>query len=1151
MPERDDVSLRRSQLSATKQALLEKRLQRLRGKLTGDSKPPLIPQRPEPDRAPLSFAQQRLWFVEQLEPGLTAYNNPGAVRITGPLRVDVLERSLNEIVRRHQALRTTFDVIEGQRLQIIHPFQTSIIPLIDLREFPEEERDAHAQRWTEQTAQHSFDLAGGPLLRTMLLRLSEQEHIMVLVMHHIISDEWSLRIFVGELGALYEVFSAGRPSPLPDLPIQYGDFAHWQRQWQQGEVLENHLAYWKHHLAGAPPVLALPTDHPRPAMQSFCGASQSFSLAPNLSDALQALSRQEGVTLFMMLLAAFQTLLHRYTGQDDVVVSSGAGSRSQPSTEALIGCFINILLMRTNFAGDPPFRELLQQVRQVALEAYAHQDVPFELIVEALRPERDLSYNPLAQVMVVFLNVPAATIELRDLTLSSMRINRASAQFDLTLYMGEESDRLGGYIEYNTDLFEAPTVARMLEHFQVLLAGIVADPDRRISALPLLTDDERRQLLVDWNETRAEFPENACLHQLFEAQVERQPEATALIFEEEQYSFRELSRRANQLAHHLQTLGVGPEVRVGICLERSPEMVVSILGVLNAGGAYVPLDPAYPEERLAFMVANAQVPVVLTQQPVAERWADKRSQGRDGDPRSSILDLRLKLVCLDSNWSAGDWDGASTPVSAVRPENLAYMIYTSGSTGWPKAVAIAHRGVVNNLVDLNRRFAVGPPDRILALSSLSFDMCVYEVLGTLAAGGTIVMPGPEAAHDPAHWAEMMIRYGVTVWNSAPSLLEMFVDYAESRPEMSAYALRLALLGGDWIPVALPDRLKALVPPIQVISLGGATEASIHSTIYPIDITDPTWRSIPYGKPMMNQRTFVLDAHLQPVPVGVPGELYLAGVGLGRGYFHRPELTAERFLPDPFSGQPGDRMYKTGDLARYRADGNLELLGRIDFQVKIRGVRIELGEIEAALRQNPVVQDAVVLARPDGSGDKRLVGYVVFEPGCALTTTELQRCLKESLPDYMVPTAFVVLEALPLTPNGKVNRPALPSPGSERPRLEHSFIAPRTPVEEVLAGIWADVLGLERVGVHDNFFELGGHSLLATQVIARLQEVFPFDLPLRSLFRSPTIAELAAELDAMGREAHIDVAQIARVVSQLHGLSDDQVAAMLAERSTQR
>lgn len=1056
-----------------------------------------IPRRNGSDSIPLSFAQQRLWFMDQLEPGNPSYNMAWGFVLTGHLNSAVLERSFNEVIRRHESLRTSFASVNGSPVQVIAPTMSVTLPVMDLTGLTEAEREVETLRLATEEARRPFDLSQGPLFRASLLRLGDEEHMLLLTIHHIVYDLWSMGVLFRELAALYEAFSRGRPSPLSELSIQYADYAIWQREWLSGEVFGKQLSYWKKQLSNAPAVLDLPTDRPRPAVQSFNGSHESMSLPKKLSEDLQELSQREGVTLFMTLLAAFQTLLSRYTNQDDIVVGSPIAGRTRAEVENLIGFFVNNLVLRTDVSGDPTFQELLVRVREVTLGAYAHQDLPFEKLVEELHPERSLSLSPLFQAMFALQNALTQPPELLGLKLSQLQVDHGTSKFDLTLYMVEEAEGLRGRLEYSTDLFDAATIKRMMGHFQVLLEAIVANPAQRISELPLLTDDERHQLIVEWNDTQTDYPKDSCLHHLFEQHVKQQPDAVAMLYENEQISYGQLNQRANQLAHYLRTLGVGPDVRVGLAVERSVEMVIGILGILKVGGAYVPLDAAYPSERLAFMVEDTQSAVLLTQARLVETLP------MDG----------AKVVRLDADWQTIAKESTENVESGVTPEDLAYVIYTSGSTGRPKGIAIRHRGVVNNISDLNERYRVGSLDRVLALSSLSFDMCVYEVLGTLAAGAAIVMPAARLERDPAHWAELIVQHKVTVWNSAPSLLEMLVDQVSGRPVgMQPRSLRLALLGGDWVEVTLPERLRAVAPEVKVVVMGGATEASIHSIIYEVAERDPAWRSIPYGRPMANQRAYILDGGQQAVPIGVAGELHLAGVGLARGYFNRAEMTAEKFVSNGYITKAGERRYRTGDLARWKADGNIELLGRIDFQVKIRGFRVELGEIIVALKQHPSVEEAVAIVREDEPGCKRLVGYVVCGPEGAPSTSELRNFLRRTLPEYMVPAVFVVLDKMPLSPNGKVDRRALPIPEQVRPELEEAFVAPRNSMEEVVARAWGEVLGLEQVGVHDNFFELGGHSLLATQVISRLQQAFLVELPLRSLFESPTVAGLAGSIE---------------------------------------
>jgi amino acid adenylation domain-containing protein len=1103
---------------------------------------PAVPVEPLPrrERAPMSFAQQRLWFVDRLAPGNTAYNNPVTIRLTGPLDVPALTASLEEIVRRHDILRTTFAVTDGEPLQIVGPPEPVDLPVRDLRDRPEAEREREAWREMAELVKLPFDLARGPVRRHALLRLGDEEHLFVTVMHHILWDEWSQGIFVAELAALYEAFRDARTAPLPPLPIQFTDYAVWQRETLQGDVLEGHLSYWRERLDGVPRVLALPTDRPRPAAQSFRGASRPFSFPVEVHRGVAAVSQRHGVTPFMTLMAAFQALLWRYTGQEDLLVSTGTGGRGRVDAERLIGCFINILLLRGDLSGNPSFPELLERTRATTLGAFAHQDLPFELLVEALKVERDPSTPPLAQVMLVYLNVPQTRIELRDLTVEGVRIERSAAQLDLTLYLGEENGTLGGHLEYNTDLFEAATVERLLGHFQRLLEEVTpAGGTRPLTEVPLLRDAERAQAVHDWNRTAAPYPQ-APLHELFEARADARSGAPALIFADQPFSYQEIDQRANRLAHRLLRLGEGAAIRnVGVALRHSPEVVVALQGILKAGGAYVPLDPDYPQERLSYMVEAARVQILITESALAGRFAGV------GVP-TLLVDAEAEDIAAES---------AERPAAGATLDDLVYVIFTSGSTGRPKGVLLDHRGRVSNFHDFNHRFDVGYGDRILALSSLSFDMSAYDILGTLSAGGALVLPKPEERLEPAAWTRMMARHRVSVWHSVPALLEMLVDHLERHPDAAPAALaslRLVLLGGDWIPVGLPARLRALSPrpeTLQIISMGGATEVSMDSTIFEITRVDPSWKSIPYGVPMANQTAYVMSpgspVGIEPAPVGVAGELVLGGIGVGCGYFGRPELTAEKFVPDALSGRPGSRVYRTGDLARYRPDGVLELLGRMDNQVKIRGFRIEPAEIAAALREHPGVRDAVVLARQDEPGVKRLVAYLIPEdPAAQLSPAEVRDSLKDRLPGYMVPSAFVVMPELPLTPNGKLDRRALPAPEASRD-LESELVLPRTPLERVLADVWKSVFNLPQVGVFDNFFDLGGHSLGATRVITQLEEVFPLEIPLRTMFESPTVAGFAASLEALGAAAGVDVAGIAEVLVEIQEIPDHEVQGLLA------
>jgi len=1076
MPNRDELSTRRASLSSAKLALLESWVRDGSG-VPGDAQT-IISRRSEKEPAPLSFAQQRLWFIDRLEPGRPVYNVPLAYRVTGQLNIGALEESLREIVQRHEALRTTFPAVDGQPDQVIASGVDLALETVDLRGLPENQREFKAQALATEEAQRPFDLANGPVFRATLVRLHDEELLLLLTMHHIVSDGWSLGVLIREMATLYEAFSAGKPSPLPDLPIQYRDFAHWQREWLQGEVLEEQLSYWKSQCDQLP-LLELPSDRPRPPVQSYQGANHWFDLPDGLIQALKTLSQREGATLFMALLAAFQILLHRYSGQDDIVVGSPIANRNRAEIEGLIGFFVNTLVMRTDLSGNPTFRQLLARVGEVTLGSYAHQDLPFEKLVEEIQPERDSGHNPLFQVAFVLQNAPMPILRLPGLTLSSFEVDRKASTFDLTLELRESPDGINGRFEYNTDLFDAATISRMAGHFQTLLEGIVADPERRLSDLPLLPEAERRQLLVVWNDTQIDYSVDSCIHELFEAQVERAPEAVAVVFEGEQLTYRELNRRANQLAHHLRKLGVEPETLVGICVERSLEMMVALLGILKAGGAYLPLDSAYPKERLAFMLEDSKVPVLLTQQRVTE----------------SLPDHGAKVIYLDTGWDAIAQEPGDNLDTGVAPGNLAYVIYTSGSSGVPKGVMVQHQGLCNVSETQIKEFGVGPGSRVLQFSSLSYDASIFEIVMGLCSGATLCLGTREALMPGPGLAQLMRDQAITIVVLPPSALAAV-------PAGEFPALHTITVAGEACSVELLERWAA---GRQFFNLYGPTEGTIWATF--TECTDGMGKP-PIGRPIANVQVYILDSHLGPLPVGVPGELHIGGVGVARSYLNRPELTAEKFIPNPFSDQPGARLYKTGDLVRYLPDGNIEFLGRIDNQVKIRGLRIELGEIETVLGNHPAVREAVVQLREDAPGDKRLVAYVVPGQESVPKVAELLGFAKEKLPAYMVPSAIITLDALPLSPNGKLDHRALPVPEAVRPELESAYVAPRTHDQRTIAEVWQEVLRVEKVGLHDNFFDLGGHSLLITQVHGKLLGVLSKDLSLIDLFKYPTVDALA-------------------------------------------
>jgi amino acid adenylation domain-containing protein len=1082
--------------------------------LTPQQKRELLTRAAEFDLFPLSHGQERMWFLDRLRPGTPNYNMPGRVDFRGRLDVPALERALQAVAERHESLRTAFVEFEGVPMQLVQPPKHRL-ERIDLGASPADVREAECERLLLAAAREPFDLAEGHLFRSVLVRLDDEHHVLLLNLHHIVCDDWSHGVLMREIAAGY---TGGE---LPPLEIQYADYACWQREQQQGEDTEHLATYWKQRLDGAPGLLAMPLDRARPPVQNFNGARIEFALDADLSQRIERLARERNATPYMVVFAAFQVLLHRYTGQQDMVIATPIANRPSPELEALVGLFFNTLPMRADCAGDPEFATLLERVRDAALQDYAHQDMPFVKIVELLQPERALSHNPLVQAMFILQNAPHEAFELPGLSARMREVDNRTAQFDLILSLRRTADGMAGYVHYDTDIFEAATMQRLIGHYRTLLQSACADPSRRISLLPMLTPAELHRVRYDWNDTDRPREAGVCLHHLVQRQVAAAPDATAVIFGDDTLTYGALDARANQLAHALLALGAKPGSNIGLCLRPGPDMVIALLATVKTGCAYVPLDPAYPAERIAFMLRDAGIAALISADPVA----------------SQLPAVDCPLLLLDADTAREQ--STDAPQVNVTGEHLAYVIYTSGTTGRPKGVMIRHAGIVNNLLDLNESHGVGATDRVLALSSFSFDMFVYETFGILAAGGAVVMPEADGARDPAHWAELIQRHRVTIWNSAPALLEMLLRHVESVPGLTLPSLRTAIMGGDWVPVTMPDRFKRMAPGARYDVLGGATEASIHSITETVHRVDPEWTSIPYGKPMVNQRALVLDAELNPVPVGVPGELYLGGKGLGHGYWARPSLTAERFLPDPHTDVPGARMYRTGDLARWREDGTIILIGRIDHQVKIRGHRIELGEIESALREHPAVRQAVAGARPDATGEKRLVAWIVFHEGQAVPLDQVLDVARAHLPAYMVPAVAMALQKLPLSPNGKVDRSAMPAPDAAPSNVVREL--PQTPLQALVADLFGEVLGLDAVGLHDNFFDLGGHSLRATQLAALVREWFQIELPLRQLLLEPTVAAVADELQKLAAERSVDLDALLAEMEAGEGVTEEEMA----------
>ncbi len=1044
---------------------------------------------------PLSYAQERLWFLGQFDPDSAFYNMSGAIRLHGELDVAVLQRALKEIVRRHEVLRTTFEPSDGVARQIIHPAWDWHIPVADLSAIGVAEQVAAVQRHLQAEADQPFDLAQGPLVRASLLFLGKvpetgmPEHILMFTLHHIVSDGWSTAILIREFMALYTAYRNDTPSPLTELTIQYVDYAVWQRQWLQGDKLEQHLQYWRQHLTEAPPVLELPLDRPRPAVQSYRGTSHLLTITPALTERLKVLGRQQDATLFMVLLAAFNVLLSRHSGQQDICIGTPVANRNRLEIEGLIGFFVNTLVLRCDLSGNPTFLELLQRVRDVCLGAQAHQDLPFEKLVEELAPVRDMSHNPLFQVMLSLQNVPEASLEMESLRIEPLSMETHTSKFDLDLNITERPTGLEVQFNYNTDLFDAATIERMAEHYRTILEDLSHSPGQRLNTVRMLPPAEWQQLMRISQGAVASYPQDHCIHELFEAQVERDASRVAVVLDAEWLSYGELNRQANRLAHALRQRGVGAETVVGICMERSLEMVVALLGILKAGGAYLPIDPGYPAERIAYMLNDAQPVCVLVHNAIQDVLP----------PDMPVIDLQTEQAAL----AAYSGENLQLPMSAQHP---AYVMYTSGSTGHPKGAILVHQGIVNRLLWMQREYQLDESDRILQKTPFGFDVSVWEFFWPLMVGACLHLLPPGAHRDSLRMAEVIERQVITTLHFVPSMLSVFLD---SVTTLTCTSLKRVICSGEALSASLQQRFFDRLPAAKLHNLYGPTEASIDVTYWACH-ADRDETVVPIGYPIANMGVYLLDRHLNPVPTGVMGELFISGIGLARGYLNRSELTADRFIPHPFD-ENGSRMYRSGDLARFRRDGSIEYLGRTDHQVKLRGVRIELGEIEAALRRHPEIRDAVVVvADTPGSEHQILMAYAVSS-NAKPDTEALHTFLRAFLTEHMVPSIFMWLDELPLNANGKIDRKALLAPHfvASQSRV---FVAPRTPTESVLAGIWAEVLNLKRIGVHDNFFELGGHSLLVTQLLSRIHGQFQLRIPLRVLFEATTIARLAEVIE---------------------------------------
>ena len=1068
-----------TEISAAKRILLEKYLRGERPQATRTAN--TITRQTLGSSKPLSFGQERLWFLAQLVPDSPVYNECVTIHLPGSLDVVALRQSFNEVIRRHEAWRTSFPLVDGEPTQMLHAPTPFPLPVLDLRDLPDAERETEALRRVTEEAKILFDLAHGPLLRAKLIRLSDTEHRLFLTLHQLIFDGVSLyQVFLPELRTLYEAFSSGKPSPLAEIPIQYTDFAVWQRQWVQGEILEKQLAYWKQQLMNAPATLNIPADHLHPPTRTYGGSMCTFALSKGVTDALKTLCKQERVTLFMALLAAFNTLLYHYTGQDDILIGTATAGRKRGEVQELMGFFLNTVVLRTSLTGNPTFRELLVRARNVISSAFAHEDVPFEYVVKNMHPERGPGRNPFFRAMLVL--EPILPILPSGWTLTQMDVKTGITEIDLTLELDDRPEGLIGRFEYSTDLFEVTTIERMITHWQTLLESIVTNPEQRLSDVSILPELEKYRVLQEWNDTKTVYPTDICLHQLFEMQVEQTPNAIALTFKDMQLTYQELNQRANQIAHYLRRLNVGPEVSVGICVERSLEMIVSILGILKAGGAYVPLDPTYPQDRLAFLLQDADVSVLVTQDRLIERLPQHTT----------------RILSLDADWKNIAQESSQNLVHTATPENLAYVMYTSGSTGQPKGVAITHRSTVAFIHWAISAFTHEDLSGVLASTSICFDLSIFEMFAPLSSGGTVLL-----IENVLHLPDVPSNQHVTLINTVPSAMAQLLH---SGPLPAS--VRTVNLAGEPLSNTLTQQIYQQNTVHQVFNLYGPTETTTYATFALVERRE---QEPHIGRPIANTQIYILDASMQPVPIGVIGDLYIGGDGLARGYLNRPAATTEHFIPNPFSQNPDSRLYKTGDLARYRHDGNIEFVGRNDYQVKIRGHRIELEEIEVSLRQHPEVQEAVVVVQENTPDDKRLIAYIVPTQRHSLLIEHIREYLREKLPAYMVPSALTLLNALPLTHSNKIDRRALPIPRWTEKIAEETYAPPTSVVHYQLKQIWEKLLDTQPIGIRDNFFNLGGHSLLAACMVNQFEQVSGKKIALSALFAGPTIEQLANTL----------------------------------------